>query len=407
MLQLWEAEETGDGDALSVDQAVDLIQSESATTLVAEIGDEIVGMALGTCAPPIGTVHRLSALDDLPGVLDDLLEQLEARLAEGGARRVGALVAAGGGVHEALERRDYALPEDVAYLSRQVPSNLTVPSGLSELPGRMVSPSLWSELQGLEQAKEIIERRVILPLAKPELAARHAVRPPKAIVLFGPPGTGKTTFARGIASRLGWPYVEIQPAELAGEGAEQKARLLSETFDRVLELGSAVTFVDEVEDLASSRDEERRVSPSVTNEFLRLIPPFREAPHHLLVCATNWVGKLDRAFLRPGRFDYILPVGPPDDRARKAIWRRYTDEITDQEVNLDRIVEASELFTPADIEFAARKAAQKAFEREHFNDASVRASTDDFLAAIDQTNPTLTDEMIAGFEEDMEKFARY
>jgi ATP-dependent 26S proteasome regulatory subunit len=62
---------------------------------------------------------------------------------------------------------------------------------------------------------------VILPLAEPELAARHAVEQPKAIVLFGPPGTGKTTFAKGIASRLGWPFVEIQPSEIGAEGVER------------------------------------------------------------------------------------------------------------------------------------------------------------------------------------------
>jgi SpoVK/Ycf46/Vps4 family AAA+-type ATPase len=157
--------------------------------------------------------------------------------------------------------------------------------------------------------------------------------------------------------------VEIQPSELAGEGEEHQARLLVETIDRILELDSAVVFVDEVEDLASIRHEQRRVSPSVTNEFLKQIPRLREVREHLLVCATNWVDRLDPAFLRPGRFDYVLPVGPPDAETRAAIWTRYTDEITDEEVDIERLVEASEMFTPADIEFAARKAAQRAFER--------------------------------------------
>ena len=86
------------------------------------------------------------------------------------------------------------------------------------------------------------------------------------------------------------------------------------------------------------------------------------------MCATNWVDRLDPAFLRPGRFDYVLPVGPPDEETRAAIWTRYTDEITDEEIDIDALVEASEMFTPADIEFAARKAAQHAFEREHFEE---------------------------------------
>jgi transitional endoplasmic reticulum ATPase len=226
-------------------------------------------------------------------------------------------------------------------------------------------------------------------------------------VLFGPPGTGKTTFARGIASRLAWPFVEIEPAEVAGEGPAREAKLLAEVFARVAELPSAVAFVDEVEDLASVRHEQRKVSPSVTNEFLKQIPRLREAPQHLLVCATNAVGKLDPAFLRPGRFDYVLPVGLPDAEARREIWRRYVEETTDENVDLDALVDASELFTPADIEFAARKAAQRAFEREHFAGEGTRAKTTDFLAVIAETKPSLSEEIVRSFNEDTERFARY
>jgi len=259
----------------------------------------------------------------------------------------------------------------------------------------------------MDEAKEIIERRVILPLAEPDLAGRHGVVPPRAIVLFGPPGTGKTTFAKGIASRLGWAFVEILPAELAAEGAERQAKLLADAFERVLELASAVVFVDEVEDLAASRHEERRVSPSITNEFLKQIPRLREAQRHLLACATNWVARLDPAFLPPGRFDYVLPVGRRTRTPRRPIWRRYVEEITDEDIDLEAIVHASELFTPADIEFAARKAAQRAFEREHFEGTGDRARTDDFVAAIAETRPTLTAEIVSSFDEQTREFARF
>lgn len=412
VLQLWErAEEVGDGPGgLTVDQAVDLIQSDSAFALVAEIQGELVGMALGTTASAIGWVHRLAVIADSVNeaeVADGLLEELEARFAEAGARKVGTVVEDGRRAREHLDRRDYRVADGSLYMERQIPPALAVPTGLSEVWGRIINPGLWDELQGLEEAKEIIERRVILPLAEPELAARHSVSPPKAIVLFGPPGTGKTTFAKGIASRLGWPFVEIQPSELGGEGSENEARWLAQTIDRILELSSAVTFVDEVEDLASIRHEARRVSPSVTNEFLKQIPRLRDAPEHLLVCATNWVGRLDPAFLRPGRFDYVLPVGPPDESAREAIWKRYADQITDEQVDLSTLVAASEMFTPADIEFAARKAAQRAFEREHFEGRGARATTQDFMTAIGESRPSLDDEMVASFEADTERFARY
>ena len=82
-------------------------------------------------------------------------------------------------------------------------------------------------------------------------------------------------------------------------------------------------------------------------------------------------------------------------------------EITDQQVDTDALVAASEFFTPADIEFAAHKAAQRAFEQEHLEGSRERATTEDFLAAIRETKPTLSEEVIASFEKDVERFSRY
>ena len=99
--------------------------------------------------------------------------------------------------------------------------------------------------------------------------------PPRAVVLFGPPGTGKTSFARGAASRLGWPFVELFPSRLARSGG--LAAALREAFGLVAELDKVVLFIDEVEEIAGTR-QPRTVSAAqgVTNEMLKLIPPFRE-----------------------------------------------------------------------------------------------------------------------------------
>jgi transitional endoplasmic reticulum ATPase len=390
-------------------EAIDLIGSDEAVVLVAEADGHLVGAAVGLISGTTGWIARLGASSDQDrtAVSDRLLDRMEAELSERGAHKIAVLVMPGHAVRDYLEERGYRVVENAVYLEREIPPTVLGPTALADLGGISIDRHLWDVLKGMDQAKEIIERRVILPLSEPELAERHAVQPPKAIVLFGPPGTGKTTFAKGISSRLEWPFIEIQPSELSADKPEQEARALAQILDRILELPAAVVFVDEVEDLASMRHDQRKVSPRVTNEFLKQIPRFRQASHHLLACATNSIGALDPAFLRPGRFDYILPVGPPDAEARTAIWGRYVGEITDQQVDIDALVAASEFFTPADIEFAAHKAAQRAFEQEHFEGSRERATTEDFLASINETKPTLSEEVIASFDKDVERFSRY
>jgi len=205
---------------------------------------------------------------------------------------------------------------------------------------------------------------------------------------------------------LGWPFVELFPSRLTTTTAAPAAAL-RETFALVDELAQLVLFIDEVEEIAGKRDADA-VSPSqgLTNELLKLIPAFRERDNRLLVCATNSVRALDAALLRHGRFDYVIPVGPPDAEARRAIWERYLGSIPHGEIDTDALVEQSEIFTPADIEFAARRTAQAVFERAVLEHHEPRAGTDDLLRAVADTRPTLTRQMVDDFEQDIVDYAR-
>jgi SpoVK/Ycf46/Vps4 family AAA+-type ATPase len=135
------------------------------------------------------------------------------------------------------------------------------------------------------------------------------------------------------------------------------------------------------------------------------VPAFRQHDERLLVCATNDLRALDPAFTRPGRFDYVIPIGTPDEAARRAIWGRYADA---QRVDLDALVAGSESFTPAEIEHAARAASQASFERSVFSgEEGEGPTTQDYLDAIAAAKPSVTAEVRAGFEADVEELSRY
>ena len=376
--------------------------------VVAVVGDELVGMAVAQTQGERAWV-LLVALGSRwrqRGVGSALLADLERRLRSVGIRRICALLAEDATGSAAFENSGYTHRDGLIYYELLEPLGPDQTSLLTELGGQLLPGGLWLTMAGMDTEKQVIERRIVLPLAHPEVAEQYGVHPPKAVILFGPPGTGKTSFAKAVASRLGWPFVELFPSRLAAAATGGLAASLRETFAELAELDEVVLFIDEVEEIAGARTGSA-TSPAqgVTNELLKLIPAFREYDHRLLVCATNSVRLLDSAFLRPGRFDYVIPIGPPDATARRAIWERYLGPAHDT-VDLDRLVASSELFTPADIEFAARKGAQAAFEREVLHSQGQPASTEDYLAAIADTRPTLTPAILTEFEQDNERYTR-
>ena len=403
---VWDASRGGAEPVFSVAEVMAAARAGE-PAVVAEVGDEVVGMAVAQTKGERAWILlvAIGARWRHRGIGSALLADLERRLRSQGVRRICAVSPPGLTGTAALENSGYVRRDGLVYyelLEHLGPDQANL---LDELGGMIVPPDLWSGLAGMEIEKQIIERRIVDPLAHPDVAERYGVRPPKAVILFGPPGTGKTSFAKAIASRLGWPFVELFPSRLAATGTGGLATSLREAFAELAELDEVVLFIDEVEEIATARAGASTAELGVTNELLKLIPAFRQHDSRLLVCATNAVHSLDSAFLRPGRFDYVIPVGPPDQPARKAIWQRYLGE-ANAHIDVERLVTASELFTPADIEFAARKGAQSAFEREMRDSRGQPATTEDYLRAIGEVRPTLTAEMLAEFERGKAEFAR-
>ena len=134
---------------------------------------------------------------------------------------------------------------------------------------------------------------------------------------------------------------------------------------------------------------------------------FREGRGRLLIVATNFIRALDAAFLRHGRFDYVIPIGLPDDDARRAIWGRYIPQAGSELVDLDRLVQRTAGFSPADIEYAARKGSQRALEAAVYQENQQAApSTNDYDWAIGETRMTVSKDVANEFLVDIDEVAR-
>ena len=405
VVRLLDATSARQGSVFGLSEVIAALRDDQPAMLALR-DDEIVGVVVSSVSGDRAWVTRLAIAEIWrgQGMASALLLGLERILVDRRVRVLSYVLPEEEQLAEGLANAGFTRRPAVAYFDKVVSVEAAQADVLVDVGGQVLPGRLWDDLAGMHREKDLIERRVVAPIARPEIAERHGVAPPRAIVLFGPPGTGKTSFARAIASRLGWPFVEVLPSALLADPAGPAAALRA-TFDRIRRLERVLVFIDEVEEIASVRgDAPASLMHGLTNELLKVVPAFRQHDERLLVCATNDLRSLDPAFTRPGRFDYVIPIGTPDAAARAAIWSRYT---TSDTIDIEQLVEHSESFTPAEIEHAARSASQASFERCVF--AGVESdgpTTQDYLTAIAAAKPSVTESVRTAFQEDVDLLSR-
>ncbi len=246
----------------------------------------------------------------------------------------------------------------------------------------------WEDVGGLQKVKEELAEAIEWPLKHGELFMEADVKPPKGILLYGSPGTGKTMIAKAVATTSEANFISIKGPELISKWVGESEKGVREVFRKARQAAPCVVFFDELDAIAPRRGSEgdAHVAERVISQMLTEMDGLEDLKGVVVIGATNRPDIIDEALLRPGRFDRILEVPIPDKEARKQIFEVHTrKKPLDSDVNLDKLVEMTDGMTGADIAATVNAAAMTAI-KEHLGKkaAKLRISMKHFESALDK-----------------------
>ena len=266
------------------------------------------------------------------------------------------------------------------------------PSALREVYIEVPQVS-WEQVGGLDEIKDRLKESIEWPLNRPETFEHFGIKPPRGIILFGAPGTGKTLIAKAIANEASANFITIKGPELISKWVGESEKAVREVFKKAKQASPSIIFLDEFESIAGvRRDNSGGGSDAmnrVVNQLLSSMDGVESMEGVIVVAATNRPEMIDPALLRSGRFERVLHIPPPDKASIKEILKIHTESMPLGKFNIDDLVSRLENYTGADIEAICREAALISMRA---NKKTV--SKKFFEQAIDRVRPTVTDEMM-------------
>ena len=266
------------------------------------------------------------------------------------------------------------------------------PSALREIYLEVPEVS-WDQVGGLKEVKERLKESIEWPLTRPEMFNHFGINPPRGIVLFGAPGTGKTLIAKAIANEAKANFITIKGPELISKWVGDSEKAVRELFKKAKQSSPSIIFLDEFESIAgvrrSNTGEGSDVMNRVVNQLLSSMDGVESMEGVIVVAATNRPEMIDPALLRSGRFERVLHIPPPDVDSIKAILKIHSEPMPLGKFNIESFAPQLVNYTGADIEAICREAAlismraeKKSVSKKHFEEA------------INRVRPTITDEMM-------------
>ncbi|WP_460025325.1 CDC48 family AAA ATPase [Infirmifilum sp. SLHALR2] len=264
----------------------------------------------------------------------------------------------------------------------------------------------WDDIGGLEDVKQQLREAVEWPLKHPEYFREMGIDPPKGILLYGPPGTGKTLLAKAVATESEANFIGVKGPEVLSKWVGESERAIREIFRKARQAAPCVVFFDEIDSIVPRRGQryDSGVTDRIVNQLLTEMDGLERLEGVVVIAATNRPDIIDPALLRPGRFDRLVYVPPPDEKARLEIFKVHTRRMPlAEDVDLAELAKRTEGYTGADIAAVCREAAITALREAG---KPTKVTMNHFLRALETVKPSVTREDLERYKRIAEEFRR-
>jgi len=256
----------------------------------------------------------------------------------------------------------------------------------------------WTDIGGMENVKQELIEAVEWPLKNPDAFKRLGVKPPKGVLLYGAPGTGKTLIAKAVANESEANFISVKGPELLSKWVGESEKAVREIFKKARQTSPCIIFFDEIDSLAPRRglSSDSHVSERVVNQMLTEIDGLEEMHDVIIIAATNRPDIVDTALLRPGRFDRLILTIIPNEKAREEIFRVHTKNMPLKSIKIEDLAKKTEGYVGSDIESVCREAAIFAL-REDMNAKEITIKH--FEKALEKVPPSVDKEIEKAYED--------
>lgn len=247
----------------------------------------------------------------------------------------------------------------------------------------------WNEVGGLEDVKITLQDNLIIALKEPQKFYNMGIKPPKGVLLYGPPGCGKTLLARAVATESGSNMILVRGPEILSKWIGESEKAIREIFRKAKTSAPCVIIFDEMDSLARMKSgDEAGIGQTILSQLLTEMEESGSAKV-VVIGITNRPDLLDHSLLRPGRLEPVLFVQQPDEKGRLEIIKILTEKMPlSDDVNLEEISVSTQNYTGADLVALCREAGVNAMQNN-----SIKIGSSDFSAALKKIRPSITKEV--------------